>query len=263
MMLLELQSRVAAAIMAPVAPAGREIGTLVKPNDRLTAAERIEIYRISYWQRLLDSLRDDFPGLRAVLGARAFDRLAKAYFSDLPSQSFTMRDLGSRLEAWLREHPGFGGGDVALALDMIRLEWAHIEAFDAAEAKPLGPEDLLEPGPELRLGLQPHLSLLDLRYPVDDLRIRVLEPSIVRRLLSKLRRPDAPCKPVFLAVHRVDFTVYYRRLEADEFRILDDLRHGACLGEAIDSMAEPGDIETWFAAWSRLGWLCRPGNESQ
>ncbi len=91
--------------------------------------------------------------------------------TDCPSQSFTLRNLGSRLEAWLTEHPEFAGKHFALALDMIRLEWAHIEAFDGAERKALGPEDLLELGPDLALALQPHIQLLALQYPVDNLRI--------------------------------------------------------------------------------------------
>ena len=54
---------------------------------------------------------------------------------------------------------------------MVRLEWAHIEAFDGAGAKPIGPEDLIEA--EIRYCLQPHLTLIELRYPVEGLRIRV------------------------------------------------------------------------------------------
>src|SRR6202035_1734498 len=113
----------------------------------------------------------DFPGLAAVLGPRAFQRLARAYLTECPSQSYTMRNLGSRLAVWLEAHPRFGRPVLDLAVDMARLEWAHIEAFDGPERKPPGPEDLLEPGPDLRVGLQPHLALLELRYPVDDLRI--------------------------------------------------------------------------------------------
>jgi hypothetical protein len=94
--------------------------------------------------------------------------------ADCPSQSFTLRNLGSRLESWLTEHPEFAGKNLALALDMIRLEWAHIEAFDNAERKALSvPEDLLELGPELMLALQPYIRLLELQYPVDDLRVKV------------------------------------------------------------------------------------------
>jgi hypothetical protein len=78
----------AAALMRPLT-AGDHIDPeapvdYIKPNDRLTSLERLEIYSRSYWYRLLDSLYEDFPGLRAVLGQRAFERLAKAYLTDRP-----------------------------------------------------------------------------------------------------------------------------------------------------------------------------------
>src|SRR5260370_18031121 len=77
----------------------------IKPNDRLTSLERLEIYSRSYWFRVLDSLYDDFPGLRAVLGQQAFHRLSQAYLSDCPSRSFTLRNLGSTLGDWRQRNP--------------------------------------------------------------------------------------------------------------------------------------------------------------
>src|SRR6185312_13738428 len=82
-----------------------------------------------------------------------------------------LRNLGEGLEHWLRAHPEYAGIHFNLAIDMIRLEWAHIDAFDSPALKPLGPEDLLELGAGLKLRLQPYLRLLELKYPVDDLRI--------------------------------------------------------------------------------------------
>ncbi len=159
---------------------------------------------------------------------------------------------------------------------MIRLEWAHIEAFDNAERKALGPEDLLELGPELRLALQPYVRLLELRYPVDVLRVqlndRLDEHGAASNAVGQpVRRHSirrfARLKPreIFLAVHRVEFTVYYRRLDADEFRLLEALGQGQSIGPALDSALagtdlEPGElqqkIQTWFANWAQLGWLC-------
>ena len=70
MTLAELQKRVGAAIMAPLARHDEistewrgEADELVKPNDRLTPLERLEIYSRSYWFRVIDCLYDDFPGL--------------------------------------------------------------------------------------------------------------------------------------------------------------------------------------------------------
>jgi hypothetical protein len=271
MALEELQRRVAGAVMSPFgASISAEAKKLIKPNDRLTSTQRLAIYHRQYWYRILDSFNEDFPGLAAILGERAFQRLANAYLIDCPSQSFTLRNLGARLEAWLIEHPEFAGKSLALALDMIRLEWAHIEAFDNAERKALGPEDLLELGPELALGLQPHVGLLDLRYPVDDLRIKVNEHLQEHNRASNAVRPPsarrivrryAVLKPrqIFLAVHRAEFTIYYRRLDADEFQLLQAIARGQAIGAVLESVAdlEPEKVQQWFANWAQLGWLCR------
>ena len=291
MTLLELQRRMMKAVMQPLTSSDRiapktedgrpmkiEAAEFITPNSRLTSLERLEIYSRSYWYRALDSLFDDFPGLRAVIGRRAFQRLSRAYLAECPSQSFTLRNLGARLAGWLQHNPQYSGRRHALALDMVRLEWAHIEAFDSAAEKALGPEDLIELGPDLRAGLQPYIRLLEFEYPVDKLLIQVNRASeehedasnavlkqkhhdVARRVI-RLKREHT-----HLAVHRVDFTVYYRRIAAEEFRILNALREGQPVGHAIQSGFENstasldeqrGMLETWFAAWAELGWLCPP-----
>jgi hypothetical protein len=190
MTLLELQRRMMTAVMQPLTSSDRiaaktedgrpmkiEAAEFITPNSRLTSLERLEIYSRSYWYRALDSLYDDFPGLRAVLGQQAFHRLSRAYLAECPSRSFTLRNLGERLADWLQQNPQYAGRRHALALDMVRLEWAHIEAFDGAAEKALGPEDLIELGPDLRAGLQPYIRLLEFEYPVDKLLIQVNRAS--------------------------------------------------------------------------------------
>ncbi|MGD0868632.1 MAG: DNA-binding domain-containing protein [Bryobacteraceae bacterium] len=287
MTLLELQRRMAGAIMAPLGRAGTltadaaEANAIVKPNSRLTSSERLEIYARSYWYRLLDSLYEDFPGLRAIIGLRAFDRLARAYLAERPSESFTMRDLGLHLAEWLEPHPEYAGKNPALALDMVRLEWAHIVAFDGEAEPVLGPEDLLELDTGMTFRLQPYLTLLDLRYPVDDLRLQVNDlpeghagasNAVLRHKQRRVVwRHSLKPEPVFVAVHRLDDVVYYKRLDPPEFRLLRALASGNPVGEAIDAVledsAQPLDeisdrMEEWFASWSRNGWFCRPGKGS-
>ncbi len=292
MTLLQLQRQMAHSIMQPLARADRiapkTTAGFIKANNRLTSRERLEIYCRSYWFRALDSLYDDFPGLRAVLGQKAFHELSRAYLADCPSRSFTLRNLGARLEEWLRGHPKFAGRNPELAVDMVQLEWAHAEAFDNAAEKALGPEDLLELGASFRARLQPYLRLLSLQYPVDDLRIHinqgpedheaasnaVLKPK--RRNLTK-RMHRLPPQPIFLAVHRLNYIVYYRRLAEQEHRLLTALGTGKPIGWAIHNAFKNGSttkassalnaeqmslLEQWFAAWSQLGWLC-PARQSR
>jgi len=282
MTLLEVQRRMAHAILEPLTGsyriAPKTDAAFIKPNDRLTAVERLEIYSRSYWFRILDSLYDDFTGLRMVLGQRAFHRLSRAYLGECPSRSFTLRNLGSRLEDWLRRNPQYAGSRHAVALDMVRLEWAHIEAFDNAAEKVLGPEDLLELGPRFRAALQPYIRLLALQYPVDDLRIQVNRASdergaasnaaLKQKHLTMTKRVSlSDREKIFLAVHRRNFMVYYRRIEAEEYRLLSALRDGKPIAAAVrwafeGSFASAGEqqstLEQWFAVWAELGWLCPP-----
>ena len=156
-----------------------------------------DIYSRSYWFRLVDSLSEDFPGLLAALGSAAFERLAKTYLADCPSQSFTLRNLGSRLEDWLLRHPRYAGTALGLALDMVRLEWAHIEAFDGGAEEAIGPEDLVELDEDFRAGIQPHIRLLALKFPVDELRIHVNLES------PPTAWPAIPCRsPEVAALYR-------------------------------------------------------------
>ena len=77
----------------------------IKPNDRLSSFERLEIYNRVYWFRVLDCLYEDYPGLRGIVGEKKFMKLATAYLAKYPSESFTLRNLGQRLEKFLREEP--------------------------------------------------------------------------------------------------------------------------------------------------------------
>jgi Flp pilus assembly protein TadB len=61
-------------------------------------------------------------------------------------------------------------------------------------------------------------------------------------------------------VYRRDCTVYYRRLDREEFLVLEALRAGKPIGEALEVCSEDlgPKVEQWFTAWSELGWLCAP-----
>ncbi|HUK52107.1 MAG TPA: DNA-binding domain-containing protein [Candidatus Binatia bacterium] len=292
MNLAQIQRKMARAVLAPLgpgyrmrrhAPSGgsmrRYAASFIKPNDRLTSFERLELYNRQYWFRVLSCFADDFPGLRAVLGEKRFDRLAEAYLAECPSRSFTLRNLGSRLPAWLERNPRFARPHPRMALDMARLEWAQVVAFDGPEETTLQPQDLAEGfDPRMKLRLQPYLSLLAFEYPVDDLVLQVNEQardeesasnamSESRKQISARHFRVLKPHPVFLAVHRHDDSVYFRRLEPEAYRLLAALRKGktitGAVGEAFTDSAMPvGEraetVRDWFELWAALGWFCRP-----
>ena len=252
----------------------------IKPNDRLTSFERLEIYNRQYWFRVLDCLYDDYPGLRTIVGERKFMKLARAYLTRYQSDSYTLRDLGNRLEQFLREEPNWSAPREELALDMARFEWAQVVAFDGPSKPPVTQDDILDTPPsKLKLGLQPYLSLLELDFAVDDFLIAVKkrESDVLRGEASNAK--DAAPKTrgrhkrvrfpkrekVYLAVHRHDNVLYYKRLEEEEYAILKLLDRGvavddACI-EAVTASSRatvdwPAQIKQWFESWSTLGWFC-------
>lgn len=294
MPLEDLQRTMAAAVMQPLTAdeemqpedttgrwSGRKmadvVGEFIAPNSRLTAFERLEIYNRQYWFRLQTAFHEDFPALRAVVGAERFEILMNAYLAAHPSRSFTLRNLGSKLLGWLTQNPGYAGRKLALALDVVRVEWACIEAFDDAEFVPLSIEEVAAVGAETRLALQPHLKLLALDYPADDLVLDMHQHE--RRESSEAgTRPEAmeeePYKPlrlrkraIWLAVHRSEFSLYYKRLTQPEYLTLNALREGRTLPEALEAgftgshlaVTKQVDlVRQWFANWAELGWICNP-----
>ena len=251
--------------------------TFIKPNDRLTSFDRLQIYNQQYWWRLLGSFGEDFRGLRAVLGERKFNRLAVAYIDVRPSRSWTLRNLGERLEKFLIAHPELTAPRKRLALDVARVEWARTVAFDGAARRPLDPQRLAGRDPvKIFVKLQPYITLLELAHPVDRLLARLkrasddqgaasnaVSASHSRRRVRLDARPAR--KPVFLAVHRLGNSVYYKRIEPEAHRLLLALRAGKSLADACGSAffgtknlpeTDAAKVREWFSVWTQFGWLC-------
>jgi hypothetical protein len=300
MNLAELQRAMAAAVMMPLTadedmrsqdahgrPMAEVAAGFIAPNSRLTPFERLEIYNRQDWYRVLGALAEDFPALRMVLGATVFEALSIAYLQAHPSRSFSLRNLGSKLVEWLAEHPEAAGRRHKLAVDVAKIEWAFVEAFDNLELPPLKMRQIAGIDGDSQLGLQPHLRLIALDHAADDLVLSLHQgqKSGVGVREAGVKHEDVPDadndpakparltglkrRPTWLAAHRVDNIVYYRRLEREEFRTLTALGEGRTLGEALMAGLEgsrkaaakrPAMVQGWFGTWAELGWICDAGN---
>jgi hypothetical protein len=285
-----LQQRMAIAVMRPLTrdeqmrkrdascpSVANEASAFIRPNDRLTSFERLEIYNRQYWFRLFSSFEEDFPGLKSVVGSRKFETLMRAYLEAHPSRSFTLRNLGSSLVAWLKQNPQYTKPHTDSAVAMAALEWAHIEAFDNESRAPLSPDEIASLNADSHIALQPYLRLLTAPYAVDDALLAVRDSAhdfgsqasnavgihLVRRTRS--RRPAH--EQIYLAIHRHDDTVYYKRLSREDFLVLGALERGDSLGEAIEAAFHDSDtpesehpaiIQSAFHHWMQMGWLCTP-----
>lgn len=286
--LLQLQRRMAGVLFSPLnarwamqrrtvdgSSMAAHAASFIKPNDRLTSFERLEIYNRQYWYRLLDCLYDDYPGVRLILGERRFMQLAKGYLDRFPSRSPLLRELGRHLPryitmvagdpAWHRARPEL----LAAAREMARFEWAQIVAFDGGSLPGVTCEDLALKSPsDLRFSLQPHLTLLKVDYAVDELIALAREEDALRSEASqavgdrphpaRARSRLPPRRKTWLAVYRLENTVYFKRLAPEAYTLLRALGRGLPLDaacEAVRRSIAPEQIHEWFACWSYLGWL--------
>jgi hypothetical protein len=257
--LRELQHAMVEALQSPRSLAESEETTahaadIARGNDRLSPVEQIDVYREQFFLRHVDALREDFPGVVALVGDEVFWDLSEAYLAAHPPRSFTLRDLGASFAGWLLET---SRDDRQLLSDMARLEWAVVDAFDARDVPPVDPEKLTSAGEAVesaRLVLDPSLTLLALQHPVNRIRPRLLEGESVEP-------PHA--EPTFLAVHRDHHEIDWLELEPSAFAILTRLRDGESLGLALDGVAAglgEAEIESmgasiagWFGTWVQSG----------
>jgi len=253
-------------------PMAEVAAEFIRPNDRLTSCERLQIYARCYWYRIIEGMHEDCRALRALLGDRRFAALANAYLAAHPSRSYTMRNLCARLPDFVRAQPRWTAPRARLAEQVARFEWAQTVAFDAAARPPLTPDDIADAPPaRLRLALQPHVTLLALDWAIDDYVIALKKREALRGEASNTpdrapaasrRKHVAPPRRgrIFVVVHRHGERLYYKRIERPAFAILTALAAGRPLATALAAAGrgvKPDQVRDWFAAWMELGWFCR------
>lgn len=222
------------------------------PSAALDPVARLELYHRHYWYRLLDSLTDDFPTVRLIVGKPAFAALLERYLTADVSHACDLRHLGARLADFVVR--GLADAPHAQhAADAARLESAWLAAFDAADVPPAAPAQL---GAVL-LGLQPHITLLACRTAADTLWRRAIHGRARGHLAPAAEVPDR-----FLVVHREGLQQRVERLHPAAHAILAAIEAVGALERALDEGAPllparggAARIEAWFRDWARRGWL--------
>src|SRR6266850_582906 len=234
-------------------------------DDRLPAADRLDIYANMYFFRLLDCLREDYPKVATAVGDDRFHNLATDYLLRHPSENPSLRELGRRLPRFIATHAL--AAEFPYLADLARLEWARAEVFDAPDAAALRREDLArlpeDRAGEARLALVPACELLRFDYNVAriwrDLEEGDPDPASARPREGNSASPDveaeaghhdscahaaAPrgpraCRPKKTAarVWRHDAAIYHRSVDEEEACCLDMVREGEPLGRICQRLA--------------------------
>lgn len=235
----ELQQRFAQALT------GTQAMELPIRGNRLSAGQRLQVYRHNMQSALVGVLRAVYPASERLVGEEFFGAAAHAYLKANPSQSGNIQDYGGAFPRFL---DGFEPAASLLYLgDVAALEWCRVEAAVAPSHAPMDLAALaavpLESQSELRFRTQPAARVFRSRFPV--LTIWDYCQSVAPEEGLDI---DLPGECVLFA--RPGLDVYMRRLTPGEYAFVDRLYDGRAFEEACQQAlrAEPGfDVARKFS----------------
>jgi hypothetical protein len=133
-------------------------------------ASRFAVYRNNVQSSLIDALADSYPVVVQLVGDEFFRAMARLYVQSCPPQSPLLNDYGKDFAEFIDSFEP--AASVPYLADVARLERLRVQAYHAADAQPLGHEQiaavLSDPQAlsELTLGLHPSLNLLTSAFAV-------------------------------------------------------------------------------------------------
>jgi len=198
-------------------------------------ARRFKVYRNNVAVGLIGSLEARYPVVRRLVGDDFFRGMAGAYAAAHKPASPVMIHYGADFAEFIA---GFAPArELPYLPDVARLENAWVEAYHAAEARPLGLADLAAIPPEhfaeLVFTLHPSVRLLRLAHPAASIWAAHQgegEPQ-----------PPERWEPENALALRPDADVEVRVLPDLGFELALALRAGQTLGEAATPFAEAGE----------------------
>jgi hypothetical protein len=226
-------------------------------GPRLTAHDRLEIYRRAYHARLVECLADDYPAVQHVLGENLFEELCREYIVSFPSTGPNLNYFGRRMSEFVRERMSEPFPLRGFVADLAILEWAIVEVIHAASKPPLTPEGLSDVPPDawgdLRLEATPAFRLLRFAHPVNE----YFQAFRDRGDGESPRIPAAA--PSATVVYRSGSTMWRMDLTEPMAQVLSALVAGEPLGEALghaeaglshlDESQIASRVTTWFREW--------------
>lgn len=203
--------------------------------DRISAEERLAIYRNNVFSNLRGALRDSYPVIFRLLGEKFFNHAADEYGRAHPSVSGDLQDFGSDFCAFLATFEPCA--ELPYLPDVARLEWAWDMAFNAAGSAPLALTRIESVPPEhyagLHFSLHPSCTLLVSNYPI----LRIWQVN--QADYAGDQQVDLSEGGVRLAVTRGnDFAVSILPLTVGEFAFLQAVADGSNLEAALERALE-------------------------
>lgn len=236
------EARFAAALADPEFPLPEGLTSARGEADRL----RFAVYRNNVHVGLVEALVRAFPVVHRIVGAEFFRAMARAYVAEHKPDSAVLIRYGSSFADFIAGFPP--AERLAYLADVARLEYAWSEAYHAADAEPIGLQDLVSVAPDMlpdtRLVAHPATRLLSSDYAIGSIwsahqqeqvaRVQTTQPETVL-----VTRPQAEVKASVLPAGDAPFIV--------------GLLAGDTIGEAASKAGQEFDPGTALTGLISLG----------
>ena len=223
--LAELQQRFAAALHDPKAA-----------PPVACSAGRFGVHRRNVASGILGVLEARFPVVRQLVGDEFFHAMATRYLAEHRPRSPILLLYGESFAAFIAHFEP--ATDVPYLADVAQLEWLQHEAYHAADARPIGADELASIPPEgvadVVIHLHPSLRLLASDWPAHTLwqAHQATPPVALGRLAA-----DAEQVMVLRPALQVDVS----RTTLGDYAFVGALLAGQALGAAADGAAARDD----------------------
>lgn len=231
---------------------------LLRSTDLVPARERLGLYHRQYWFRLIDSLAEDFPRVRGLLGGEACMAAIERHLLARPPACWTLRHLGADFAGFLRADASIPEDLRPWAGALADYDYAHMRVFEAATLPAPADADLSTRS----LALQPTVVLVPVERPIS----RLLGENTAHPPQA-VARASAPRRELHIVWRDSGHVTRVRREPLALLPLLQSLRRGGPLAAVLRAsrpLPRPEIITSAFARWRALGWIAlAPANDSR
>jgi hypothetical protein len=214
-------------------------------KSNVSLQTRLDIYRYAYFERIKESLAEDFPKLRMRLGDPDFDLLIRDYLDHYPSQYPNLAQVGKNLPKFLAESSQYSLEPQLH--ELAEREWAYCLCKWSESSQPMDFSKLLKLSEE-----------------------ELLQQSLILAPSAQFLKNQVIFKA---SIGNSSHTIKTLELTPSMEKLLDEIRKGRSLGEltcllenkgepaprAANPDAQSGDVlaaastMTWISNWVATG----------
>lgn len=227
-----------------------DILSSIQPISSLSSRECIDIYVRGYGARLTEALGETFQAVWWILGDEDFFKITTEYIIKNPSNVFDLSDYGANFPQFLSSNQNTN----EIIGDLAAFEWFFKETFHKKNVDPteLNLVAAMENIENVRFNLSESAFLFSSVFPIYEIWQRRTEPVETLDNISWAEGEN-------IILYKKNSQVFVKKMNAQEFFLIQSLSDGQSLGETLQSLMEKfptidaTQIQSYFALISQLG----------